>query len=182
MSDTLNWDVNCLALDLGTNTGYATNANGFRAGTWELATAAQTKARRVDRLDRRCDPRIRYFYDKLKARDEGINFDLVVFEDVQFQSYTMQCQLWSSYRAAMWLAFPRAHFECVPVSTLKKFATGHGGAIKEMMANALTRQHPNALWAGLDDNAVDAVWLWLWAKRNFGRLKPVDIKKLRDTL
>lgn len=192
MSDTFHWDIGCLALDLGTSCGYASNLSGvFQAGTLELATAAQTKARRVERMDRRCDPRIRHFYHQLISLYQP---HLVVFEDVQFQSYTMQCQLWSSYRTAAWLAFPKAHFECVPVSTLKKFATGHGGATKQMMAKALKVQFPERFvnygetvvdretCAVLDDNAVDAVWIWLWAKKQFGRMTWVDNPKCGDTV
>lgn len=189
----------CLALDLATATGYAYNdireavptSNRFLAGTIRLQEPDEiTKARRL-RMDRRCDVRVIRLFDWLR----GLPFepDIVVFEDVQFQSYTQQCQLWSSLRAAVWLAFNHApiNIECVPVATLKKFATGHGGATKQMMCDALWRQYPDrfgpsqkkeSVWdffgmaAGpsgspqrLDDNAVDAIWLWLWARINLMR-------------
>jgi hypothetical protein len=60
--------------------------------------------------------------------------------------------------------------ECVPTGTLKKFATGHGGATKEMMEVHLKRKHPGCWRSGLDDNGVDALWLWQWARQNLSRI------------
>lgn len=172
-----------LALDLATKTGYAYNdCNTFRAGTVCLQQANEITDARKLRMNRRRDGRIARLHQWLT----GPEFypDIVVFEDVEFQSYTQQCQLWSSLRAALWLAFSSTiNVECVPVATLKKFATGHGGATKEMMALALTVQHPNRFRIFtkkcvvvdtvrgdiLDDNAVDAIWLWLWAQLNLCR-------------
>ncbi len=97
--------------------------------------------------------------------------DLVVFEDVEFQSYTLQCQLWSALRAALWLSFgPKTLFDCVNVSRLKKFAAGHGAATKDAMAAALFKQHPELRDKNLDDNAVDAIWTLKWAQVNFRRV------------
>jgi len=53
---------------------------------------------------------------------------------------------------------------------LKKFATGHGGATKPMMESALRRKYPSFWNPYMDDNAIDAAWLYLWAKQNLGRL------------
>jgi hypothetical protein len=53
---------------------------------------------------------------------------------------------------------------------LKKFATGSGGADKTGVERALRRQYPRANIEGLDDNAIDAIWLLLWAKINLARL------------
>lgn len=162
--------VICIALDLATKTGFAGNEGDyFVATTLNLGTPKEIKADRETRLNRRRDPRVVQLFEKLRYYKPN----LVIFEDVEFQSYTLQCQLWSSFRTAAWLAIPDAHFECVPVGTLKKFATGHGGATKEMMAKALRTQYPEfkeAIWRGLDDNAIDAIWLWLWAKKNLSRI------------
>lgn len=178
MNNRFGWPgVKCLALDLATKTGFAFNNAPceFQASTWELGTVKENKAASAERLNRRRDPRVVKLFDTLKC----YNADLVVFEDVEFRSSLYQMQLWSSLRAAAWLAFPQAHFECVPVGTLKKFATGHGGATKQMMAKALWRQHPELapIFPGLDDNAIDAIWLWLWARKNLARL---DFSKLRS--
>ena len=78
----------------------------------------------------------------------------------------MQAHLWASLRAAVWFAFHVAEFQCVPVATLKVFATGHGQAQKEDMADFLT-DVADALGlpcnlAAMDDNDVDAIWLGLY--------------------
>lgn len=158
--------MNLLALDLGTKTGFASGSTTFECGTWELATKKEITAFSKQRWNRRCDPRILALQGKLLSRSEP---DIVVFEDVQFASSTYQVQLWASLRAVVWLTFPFAMIECVPVATLKKFATGHGGATKPMMAAALRRA---GYWQPhFDDNACDAAWLWLWGMKNLGRMK-----------
>lgn len=165
-----------LALDLGGNTGFAHNLTGeLQAGTWTLATDKEVTAWGKKRETRRRDPRMQRFFKILSSLSAP---DIVVFEDVQFQSYTQQVQLWSSYRATMWLAFgPSCLFECVPVTTLKKFATGNGGAGKDWMGAALHRQYPSLWNPRLDDNAIDAIWIYLWATKTFSRLKCQTLPK-----
>lgn len=182
-----------LGLDLATSTGYAYNDDRgqFHCGSWLLATDAELKAARKQRLNRRLDPRVTKLFQLTQGLQSLHNFDVIVFEDVEFSSYTLQCQLWASFRAAIWLA-PQTRkqpiFEAVPVQTLKKFATGHGGATKEMMCRALVKQDPcfshhpasaeklfyrtlcGVNWT-INDDAVDAVWLWKWAKQFLGRIK-----------
>lgn len=159
-----------LALDLGTNTGFAHNFNGdLEAGTWELATDKEIAAWGKNRLRRRCDPRMQRLSNILVELPKP---DIVVFEDVEFSTYTGQTQLWASYRATVWLALGnKCYLECVPVKTLKKFATNNGSADKAQMAAALYRQQPELKTAGLDDNAVDAIWLYSWAVQNLSRMK-----------
>jgi Holliday junction resolvasome RuvABC endonuclease subunit len=138
------------------------------ATTIQLATTKEVAAWGRDRLTRRGDPRIR----RLMAVLKGIEFpDIVVFEDVEFSTYTKQTQLWSSFRTVVWLAFgdTSALVECVPVTTLKKFATGSGLADKAAMKRALFRQFPETR-PDLDDNAIDAVWVLKWAEHNLGRI------------
>jgi hypothetical protein len=53
---------------------------------------------------------------------------------------------------------------------LKLYATGYGAADKPAMARALYKKHPMFKSQGLDDNGVDAAWLWLWAAENFKRM------------
>jgi hypothetical protein len=93
---------------------------------------------------------------------------VVVFEDVQFSSYTSQTQLWASYRTAVWLAFGKTSLiECVDVKTLKKFAC-NGNATKEMMAYA-AKKRLGPLDPNLDDNAIDALWIFTWARATLRR-------------
>jgi len=165
-----------LALDLGTKTGFAYNwaCAGVDksvlfpapACTFTLATDREITAWGKNRLARRCDPRVRRLFNILSGMDKP---DMVVFEDVQFASYTYQVQLWSSLRAAVWLAFVGGNIECVPVGTLKIWATGCGSATKDQMKRAMFTR---GLYLGreLDDNAIDALWLLNWAEHNLGRM------------
>lgn len=162
--------MNILALDLGTATGYCyETACGLVSGTWALASAKEITRWGKERLVRRRDPRILRLFHHIQVVEPAP--DMVVFEDVQFQTYTYQTQLWSSFRAAAWLAFPgETVFDCVPVGTLKKFATGFSGADKTLMEKYLRLRHPDLLRRGADDNEIDAIWIYLWAKTNLGRM------------
>lgn len=157
--------MNVLALDLGTDTGWATNAPEFRCGTWKLATTKEIRDWGRQRMTRRRDWRTARMKGFVEATIPAP--DLIIFEDVQFASSTLQVQLWASLRTAVWLSFlnyPRMIFECVNVSKLKKFATGHGNATKEMMEAALFRKYPELKNKVVGDDAVDAVWLLKWAE------------------
>lgn len=169
-----------LALDLGTKTGYCYGHNNRdqQRGTWNLATAKEVRAWGKERLTRRCDPRIARLQSQLHRLPRA---DIVVFEDVQFSSYTLQVQLWASLRAAVWLTYEGTGtlIECVPVTTLKAFATGAGNANKNGMLRAATRLGYNV--EGLDDNAIDALHLWRWAERNLGRWQDKTTTRTRTT-
>jgi len=178
-----------LALDLATRTGYAyTDYNGnFHCGTWLLATDKELKTARQHRMNRRRDPRVVSLFNKVHGLHGAQIFDVIVIEDVEFSSYTLQCQLWASLRAAVWLApvliqIGNPIFEAVPVGTLKKFATGSGWADKSDMVRVLVRSDDRFAPATrmdrffygsdlLDDNAADAIWLWKWAQKNLSRIK-----------
>ncbi len=175
-----------LALDLATNCGWCHNYDGhIQLGTWRLASANEIKQWGQERTVRKNDPRVQRLFNLVQSFGD-VAFDFVIFEDVEFQSYTQQCQLWSSLRAAVWLSSSWKRSECVPVATLKKFATGHGAATKEMMVKAArlaepTRFHmlPNRpvcfhdslQQCAHDDNAADAYHLFRWAQQNLGRSK-----------
>lgn len=165
-----------LGIDLGTHCGLALLDSGeLTALTKHLATDKEIRQMGKNRQDRRHDCRIGRLYSTLRTMPPP---DAIIFEDVEFQSYRLQTQLWSSLRAAIWLAFPHALIECVPTGTLKLFATGYGGASKELMAKALKKQHPTLWSPDWDDNAVDAVWLALWGQRNLARAKFENYKDL----
>ncbi len=156
-----------LALDLGSKTGWATldvDTGRVEAGTWVLVPEKVMKPLRQANLDRRLDPRVPSLWEHINVQLEGMPANtLVVFEDVQFSVYTAQTQLWASLRAAVWLS-DASLFDCCPVGTLKRFATGHGGADKEAMRAAFERTTPFHASAKLDDNAIDALHLLRWAK------------------
>ena len=161
--------VKILALDLGTFTGVAWNYGPPPwATTWKLATPKEVTAWGRNREVRRCDPRI----ERLKHNLEHFSLhpDLVVFEDVEFSTYTKQTQLWASFRTVIWVVFGgRAVIDCVPVTTLKKFATRNGNADKAQMKAEMFKQYPDTD-PNLDDNAIDALWIIKWAEKNLSRL------------
>lgn len=164
-----------LALDIATKTGFATWAKEAASpgplaiGTWELTKASERKGQAL--ALRRFDPRVRALWSRVAQTVATLPKPvLVVFEDVEFSSYTKQTQLWASLRAAVWIAPGIDLFDCVPVGTLKLFATGHGGADKAMMAAAFKRGEcagdPRS--AELDDNAIDAYFILKWALEKYG--------------
>ena len=177
-----------LALDLGTTFGYAHCELGrdpiyretdITVGSHRLAKDSEIKEWGKQRLTRRLDPRIPRFYEWLNKGLTTYSVDIIVFEDVEFTTYTYQAQLWSAYRTAVWIS---AHChgirtECLNVSSLKKFA-GAGGLTKAGMARSAVsgrfQPHPDGLLdtqtnSVLDDNAVDALHLWKWAFQNLRR-------------
>lgn len=170
-----------LALDLGTCTGWAIREGNGRlgAGSQLLATEKQLSAQRKLRGDRRNDMRIRVLWEFLEDMEESVGFDAIVFEDVQFVRSTAQAHLWASFRTTIWL-YAYLHektVECLATGKLKVFATGCGSATKEMMAAWLAKGYPDVarVYDGalrlvdndaiLDDNAVDAIHLLLWAEK-----------------
>lgn len=167
-----------LALDLGSKTGWALGDQGvIRAGTWKLATDAELrKARRESFYDLRDrDPRASELLRLLRAVQPVVQ--RVVWEDVQFSSSTAQTQLWATFRGILWAFLadnPTIHAVPVPVSTLKKFATGSGNADKDDMKSALemgvkvARVSLSTPVELLDDNAVDAIWLAHYAETFYG--------------
>lgn len=170
--------MNLLALDLGTKTGYAYSGRDGKiiCGTKTLAKPAAITHTRKLRMDRRGDPRFFTLLWWMKAVHVEVALDWILFEDIQFSSTTMQTQLWTSFRSAVWLMSEYGiGIECVPVGTLKKFATGSGAATKEAMARALYRADcrfqsefgfgdikDTFTGENLDDNAVDAIHLYRW--------------------
>ena len=148
----------------------------IKSGTFNLGTPKASADARLTGMDRRFDYRVQALAKELLAFEA---IDEVVFEDVQFSSTQMQSQLWSAFRTTAWLSFPKATWFCVPVGTLKLFATGSGKAEKVDMAIALKKEGYNLPEA--DDNEVDAVWLGLYHKAaSLGQVsyKSVHEKKL----
>lgn len=170
-----------LALDLGTSLGYA---HGYLnnpvdltgCGSLVLASAKEITAQSKSRMNRRLDCRIPRLNDFLTTVFLSEPFDWLVWEDVQFASSTMQVQLWSSFRTTLWLFAAQRNIltECCPVGTLKKSGAGHGGATKNMMGAALSRQDKRftcvkekIYYDGkiISDDAVDAVHLLKWSQK-----------------
>lgn len=172
--------MNLLALDLGTKTGYAYSGRDGKliCGTRRLSKPKEITMAKKLRMDRRGDPRFFALLWWMKAMHVENALDYILFEDVQFSSTTMQTQLWTAFRSAVWLMseYEGIQIDCVPVGTLKKFATGNGAADKAAMARALVRADTRfklcfgevcdtLTETSLDDNAVDAVHLYRWGRQ-----------------
>jgi hypothetical protein len=178
--------MNRLALDLGTRCGWAAMIEGVRTGgTWRLASEKQLKNAREEEFDRRCDPR---FLQLLKHLSEWpARLDQIAFEDVLFSKYTLQTQLWSALRSAVWayhFVHPETDIQCLDTTRLKVWGAQHGGATKEMMGAWLVKKHPARYLKNpepiptcfvrergtdrmIDDNQVDAQHLLDYAIHNF---------------
>jgi len=170
--------MNILALDLGTNTGWARgNSKGlFQTETWKLAADKSLRDAKKFRMDRKLDIRVSCLVDNLVSLHKAEKIDLLVWEDIRFGKSLAQVQLWSSFRGAVWM-FAHIHgiqTDCLETGKLKKFATGSGGALKPQMAAALVQQDSRfRLDNGavrdtltdelLTDDAVDAIHLFRWA-------------------
>ena len=162
--------MNILALDLGSNTGFAYR---FRecviADTWEFPA----KKKGADCCT--VDPRLLLFRNKLLSVIGALRPTHFVYEDVKFVRSQAQAHLWAGFRAVLWLVATDHKIPClcVPVQTLKIFATGKGNSDKDAMALALHEAVLNKQVLldltvdKLDDNAVDAVHLLRWAEAQF---------------
>lgn len=173
-----------LALDIANSTGYAHNCfedGMLRAGNRLLGTKTEISAWGRQRLTRRQDPRFCRLVNFILSFG---TLDAVVFEDVQFVKSQVAGQLWPTLRAAIWAsrcgADDDAIIESVPVQTLKLFATGKGGAGKAQMCRALASADSRFSARGetvfdsetkkwLNDDAVDAIWLWKWGQQYLSR-------------
>ena len=167
-------EVRTLTLDLGTRTGWTlmVGVEIVESGTELLATEEELQQQRRHGNERTSDIRFYRFLDFIHLK-KAAGIDRIVFEDVNFIRGQAQAQLWPSLRAAIWVRVQGSAIRvfCVPVKTLKFFATDNGNAEKSDMALALAKAEPvryvRDLKTGtllkngrtVDDNEVDAIWL-----------------------
>lgn len=143
-----------LGLDLGLKTGYAYVIGGACpvSGVWSNEPRKMTRdGARFLNLDRRLE----------WLRGDFGRIDFVVYEDVRFSKYVTAAQHWAAYRTVVQL-FCERHaipYEGVPVTTLKKFATGTGRADKPAMIRAFVR---DTMRTPADDNEADAYHALRW--------------------
>lgn len=159
-----------VAFDLGSTTGWAVQVyrelptldeSSVVSGSMKLATDDEVNEQKRTGLERRLDIRFVNLYHFISELVHQYHPNQVVFEDVAFTSSQAQIQLWSRLSSAIWATAVLFEFEvqAVPVGTLKHFATGNGGADKELMRSALQSRYPHLLKPEADDNEVDAIWL-----------------------
>ena len=149
-----------LALDLGTNTGWALRSRdgsivsgtiAFRPGRFEGAGMTFL--------------RFRSWLDEITALAHGL--DAVVFEEVRRHAGTTAAHVYGGFLAHLtaWCEQQRVTYQGVPVGTIKRHATGKGNAGKEAVIAAMkAKGHQPA-----DDNEADALAILDWALSQGGR-------------
>lgn len=142
-----------LALDLGTNTGWATSdANFFVSGTEKFV------------VDRFSGGGMRYLRFKrwLDEMNNGTSDRIseVWFEEVRRHAGTTAAHVYGGFLGVLtaWCEEKKIPYQGVPVGTIKKFATGKGNASKKEMIAALGPDFRG------DDNQADAIHLLRYAK------------------
>jgi Holliday junction resolvasome RuvABC endonuclease subunit len=143
------WRINILALDLGTQTGFAIlKDERITIGTKKLCHDKRASGRRF--LD---------FRNWLIQLIRTHNIYRVFFERVYRHSGTEAAHVYGAFMYTLAAVCEEMHVKCIgiPVTTIKKFATGRGNASKEDMINFAKRWGYNPL----DDNSADALAILL---------------------
>jgi Holliday junction resolvasome RuvABC endonuclease subunit len=138
-----------LALDLGTATGYAIEKDDqITIGTKKLRHDRHASGVRA--LD---------FYRWLTQMIQEHSIDQVYFERVYAHSGTEAAHLYGYFMYTLAAVCEELHVKCtgIPVTTIKKYATGNGRATKEEMVDFARRCGFNPV----DDNAADALAILL---------------------
>lgn len=140
-----------LSLDLGTTTGWALLTNKeirsgsicFKDTPFDCKDSKYTKFRR--------------WLVNTKAH---FNFEEIVYEAVASHKGSMAAQMYGGFKATLQM-FGDQHeipYSGVPVGTIKKFITGHGGANKKAVIDAVIALGHTPI----DDNEADALALLYW--------------------
>jgi hypothetical protein len=168
--------------DLGTATGFTKQeypGGPLRSMTIHLATDQELEQQRREGRERTLDIRFARLFAFAREQISLSKPIDVMIEQPPPKSSGLQCQFLASLQAAVCAAVllnRNARIFSVPVATLKKFATGDGGAQKPAMAVALANRCPRdyklveggliqkADGTVIDHNEVDAIWLALYAE------------------
>ena len=140
-----------LALDLGTNTGWAyTDLNIVTAGT-ESFQNNRFSGGGMRYL------RFRNWLTEMYTAAEGI--DAVYFEEVRRHAATTAAHVYGGMLAILtaWCEEKQIPYQSFSVGSIKKNATGKGNANKEMMIDAAMKKWPSIEL--VDDNTCDALWI-----------------------
>ena len=138
-----------LSLDLGTKTGFAICGED----TAIISGVMEFKNNRYEGGGMRF-VRFKKWLTELK---QGIDFDLVVFEEVRRHAGTDAAHVYGGFLAVLtaWCEHHEISYTATPVGTIKKFTTGMGNANKQAMIEAVRS------WGfePIDDNEADAIAL-----------------------
>ncbi len=146
--------ITILALDLGTNTGWALSS---RDGTITSGTE-QFKPHRFEGGGMRY-LRFKRWLTEMKQCTDGI--DAVFMEEVRRHAGVDAAHSYGGFLATLtaWCEHHNIPYQGVPVGTIKKHATGKGNANKEQMIAAVQAHG----YTPADDNEADALALLHWA-------------------
>lgn len=151
---------NILALDLGTNCGYACgNGNSHFSGVWNLRPGRyEGGGMRFVKFRKNLND----FVDAYKT------IDGVFFEEVRRHRGTDAAHVYGGLMATLtaWCEEKKIPYEGVPVGAIKKFATGKGNADKPMMIAAAQSWG----YEPEDDNEADAIAILRLKLKEFGLL------------
>lgn len=147
-------NMTILALDLGTNTGWALSSRDstITSGT-ELFKPQRFEGGGMRYL------RFKRWLTEMKQCADGI--DTVFMEEVRRHAGVDAAHAYGGFLATLtaWCEHHNIPYQGVPVGTIKKHATGKGNASKdEMIASVRKLGHAPA-----DDNEADALALLHWA-------------------
>lgn len=141
-----------LALDLGTDTGWALSspAGAITSGTQSF------RPRRYEGGGMRY-VRFRLFLSEITAAGLGS----VYFEEVRRHAGVDAAHAYGGLMAHLtaWCEYHEIPYQGVPVGTIKKFVTGKGNADKAAMIAAVRARG----YSPSDHNEADAIALLLWA-------------------
>lgn len=138
-----------LALDLGTQTGWAVSVDGL------VTSGSQSfKPTRFEGAGMRF-LKFKRFLSDLKANADG--FDIVVFEEVRRHRGVDAAHAYGGFMAHLtaWCEHHQIPYKAEPVQSIKIYWTGKGNANKQAMFDtALAKGYTPA-----DDNEADAIAL-----------------------
>jgi len=146
-----------LALDLGTNTGWA-----MRTAAGQIVSGTQSfKPGRYDGGGMRY-LRFTRWLDEIGAS----GFGMICFEEVRRHAGTDAAHVYGGLMATLtaWAELRGIPYQGVPVGTIKRNMTGKGNASKAAMIDAAVALGFNPT----DDNEADAIALLLWATETQG--------------
>ena len=142
--------MNCLALDLGTTTGWAAKNQGIlTSGTVSMKTGRFEGG----------GMRFLRFQKHLEELFNLIDPKVVWFEEVRRHIGTDAAHIYGGLQAVLTKLCEERNipYQGIPVGTVKKMATGKGNANKEKMMEATRQKWPGRQFA--DDNEADALWI-----------------------
>ena len=143
-----------LALDLGTNTGWAISAGG-------LVVTSGTITFKNDRWQGGGMRFLRFKHWLNEWQVSNNRIDAVFVEEVRRHLGVDAAHCYGGFLAILtaWCEHHQIPYQGVPVGTIKRHATGKGNASKdEVIASVRTLGHPVT-----DDNEADALALLHWA-------------------